>query len=311
MKKLSVVAPVFNEEELVEELVSRISKTLKTLKEWEGNIVIVDDGSNDDTFLKLTTLSKQAPNLSVVSLSRNFGHQAAVTAGIDHAKGDAIVVMDGDLQDPPELIPNLLEKHEEGFDVVYAIRAKRKEGFLKRGAYSLFYRILRLFSNHVPMPKDAGDFSLISVRVADVIRRMPERNRFVRGLRAWAGFSQVGIPYQRERRYAGKPKYSFLKLMRLAYDGIFSFSYVPITIVTIIGFVSSLAAFVGIATVLYFRITQGREIPGFASLAIFILFFGGVQLVGLGVLGEYIRRMYDEVKQRPHYVVKSVIQSRH
>lgn len=307
MKKLSVVAPVFNEQETVEELVSRIFDTFKNLKGWEGDIVIVDDGSRDETFLKLTDLSNKNPNLSVVSFSRNFGHQAAVTAGIDHAKGDVIIVMDGDLQDPPELIPELLQKHEEGFDVVYAVRTKRKEGILKRSAYSIFYRILKLFSNHVPMPRDAGDFSLISRRVAEVMKSMPERNRFVRGLRAWAGFSQVGILYQRDQRYGGKPKYSFLKLLRLAYDGIFSFSYVPITLVTIAGFISSFISFVGIVYVLYFRFVEGREVPGFAALAIFVLFFGGVQLMALGILGEYIRRVYDEVKQRPHYVVRQVL----
>ncbi len=309
MKKVSVVAPVFNEEETVVELVSRISNALKALKGWEGDIVIVDDGSRDGTLAHLTQLSLENPKLSVVSFSRNFGHQAAVTAGIDYAEGDAIVVMDGDLQDPPELIPELLQKHEEGFDVVYAVRAKRKEGFLKRGAYSIFYRIFRLFSNHVLMPRDAGDFSLISRRVAEVMKRMPERNRFVRGLRAWAGFSQVGISYQRDHRYAGKPKYSFLKLLRLAYDGIFSFSYVPITLVTVAGFVSAILSFIGIVYVLYFRITEGREVPGFATLAIFILFLGGLQLMALGVLGEYIRRMYDEVKQRPHYVVRTILGS--
>jgi polyisoprenyl-phosphate glycosyltransferase len=194
--------------------------------------------------------------------------------------------------------------HEEGFDVVYAVRAKRREGVLKRMAYSLFYRVLRFSSNHVSMPRDSGDFALVSRRVADVMRSMPERNRFVRGLRAWAGFSQTGVPYERDARRAGKTKYSLRKLIRLAYDGIFSFSYVPITVVTIIGFLTAVLAFLGVLAVLYFRLTEGREVPGFAATATIILFFGGVQLMALGVLGEYIRRIYDEVKQRPHYVVR-------
>lgn len=306
MKKLSVVVPLFNEQDGVDELIGRLSAVLDTIHGWHAEIIVVDDGSTDATVARLYTLQQQEKRLIVVALSRNFGHQAAVTAGLDHATGDAVVVMDGDLQDPPECIPALLHKHEEGFDVVYAVRRKRKEGVLKRFAYYLFYRVLHRLSRQVPIPQDAGDFALMSRRVVLAMAAMPERNRFVRGLRAWVGFSQIGVSYERDARYAGTPKYSFTKLLRLAYDGIFSFSYVPITIVSIVGIVSSFVAFCGIGIVLYFRFVDGREVPGFAATAVIILFFAGLQLMALGAFGEYIRRIYDEVKQRPHYVVRGV-----
>jgi dolichol-phosphate mannosyltransferase len=303
MKKLSVVVPLYNEEQVLPELVVRLSDALSATN-VAYEIVFVDDGSSDGTVSILADTAKDDTRIKVVALSRNFGHQAAVSAGIDAVDGDAVVVMDGDLQDPPELIHDFLEKFREGFDVVYAIRRARKEVWWKRAGYNLFYRILSTFaSGGVAIPRDAGDFSLMSRRVVDIIRAMPERNRYVRGLRAWAGFRQIGIPYNRDARYAGKTKYSLWKLVRFAYDGLFAFSYVPIMIVNAIGFLSSAVAFVGIIAVLYFKLFSTRDVPGFTATAVFILFFSGIQLIALGVLGEYMRRMYDEVKARPLYII--------
>lgn len=306
MTDISVVVPLYNEEENFPELTRRLHTTLQKMG-VSYEVVFVDDGSHDSTPHLIFEHAKNTPSVKALIFSRNFGHQSAVTAGIEHAQGNAVVVMDGDLQDPPEFIASLYAKHLEGFDVVYAVRTKRKEIVWKRAAYLLFYRILNKLVSDVYLPTDSGDFSLISHHVARTMRSMPERNRYVRGLRSWAGFKQTGLEYERDARFAGESKYSIWSLVKLGYDGIFSFSYMPISFVKTIGFLFSIVSFVGILIVLYFRLFTLRQIPGFASLAIMILFLGGVQLFSLGILGEYIRRIYDETKQRPLFVINKKI----
>ena len=241
-------------------------------------------------------------HVRVLRLSRNFGHQSAISAGIDHAVGDAVIVMDADLQDPPEAVPDLLAPWRQGHDVVYAIRQGRKENVLKRSAYGLFYRLLQQVAN-VEIPLDAGDFCVLDRRVADVLRQMPERNRFIRGIRSWVGFRQVGVPYNRAARFAGQPKYSLLKLLRLAFDGFFSFSYVPLRLASLFGlFVSFLGFLLSVWTV-YKRFTLPEFPSGFATIVVGMMFLGGIQLIALGVIGEYVGRIFDEVKQRPLYII--------
>lgn len=304
MKKLSIVIPVFNEEAVFPELLRRITQITKT---QETEIIFIDDGSVDNTRSLIRSAVSTYSNIMGVFFSRNFGHQKAVRAGLIHATGDVIVVMDGDLQDPPELIPQFLTKIQAGYDVVYAVRKKRKENILKRVSYSVFYRLLHKISGDISIPQDSGDFSAMTRRVVDMIKQLDERNQFVRGIRSWVGFPQIGIEYERDQRFAGETKYSLRKLFRLAYDGIFSFSYVPLLMITWLGFISAFGAFLGIITILYFRIFTATNVPGFASTAIFILFLGGVQLISIGVIGEYIRRIYDEVKRRPHFIVSEVV----
>lgn len=304
MANYSIVIPVFNEEETLEELYNRLGKVLKDL-DGAYEIIFVDDGSFDKTKEILLNLCGKDPNIKIISFSRNFGHQAAITAGMEHSIGDAIIVMDADLQDPPEFITSLVSKWKEGWKVVYAIRQKRKEGFFKRISYSTFYWFLNKIS-YMDVPQDAGDFSIIDREIVDLIKTMPERNRFLRGLRSWVGFKQTGIVYERHERFAGNPKYSFLKLLKLATDGIVSFSYIPLRLATQLGFIVSGFAFVGAVFTLIQRLTIGT-VPGFATTVISILFLGGVQLITIGILGEYMGRIYDEVKQRPIYITQELI----
>ncbi len=302
MAILSVVVPLYNEEETVSELVSRLESVLEKIN-LKYEVIFVDDGSTDSTVSFLEKAIAKNSSLKLVQFSRNFGHQSAVTAGIDHAGGDMVVIMDADLQDPPELILDFIQKHREGYEVVYAVRSVRKESVFKRMSYFVFYRLITRMTPEITLPHDAGDFALISRRVADVLRSLPERNRYVRGLRAWAGFKQTGVMYERGERFAGESKYSYWKLFKLAYDGIFSFSYMPLLVVNMLGFLFSVVAFIGIFVVLYFKLFGEKDVPGFASTAIFILCLGGAQLLALGVVGEYIRRIYDETKQRPSYII--------
>ena len=296
---ISVVVPLYNESENVAELVDRLGKALDGQRH---ELVLVDDGSSDETPVLLRELALRSPEVKLLVLSRNFGHQAAITAGLEHASGDGVVVMDGDLQDPPEAIPDFIEKWIEGYDVVYAVRKKRKENLVKKVAYSGFYRILKNLS-YVAIPPDSGDFSLMDRKIVDILNHMPEHNRFVRGIRSWVGFRQVGLDCERHLRAAGATKYTYKKLMRLAYDGIISFSHVPLRIFSSIGMLVSLASFLSILVVLAIRLFTDKSIPGFATTAILILFLGGVQLLGIGMLGEYISRIFDEVKNWPNYIV--------
>lgn len=305
--ELSVVVPVFNEEENLLELYRRLSEVLpKVVGSWE--ILFVDDGSRDRSWEIIRKLAEGDFRVRGLRFSRNFGHQMAFAAGLDHARGDAVVIMDADLQDPPELIPELLAKHREGFDVVYAVRtARHGETLFKKLTAKLFYRLLvRITSVHIPL--DTGDFRLMSRRAVEAFRRLPERHRFTRGLVAWLGFSQTGVPYERAPRHAGTTKYPLRKMLRFAVDAITSFSHVPLQLATWLGFVVSAFAFVYILVVVALKFA-GISWPGYTSIMAAILFLGGVQLVMVGLLGEYVGRIYDEVKRRPLYLVAEEVGS--
>jgi polyisoprenyl-phosphate glycosyltransferase len=241
----------------------------------------------------------------VVELARNFGHQVAITAGLDHAQGKAVIVMDGDLQDPPEALPQFIAKWRQRYDVVYGIRERRKENWLKRIAYAGFYRLLRRVSN-IEIPLDSGDFCIMDRRVVDLLISMPERNRFIRGIRSWVGLNQVGLPIERHARIAGKPKYTFRHLMILALDGLVSFSYLPLRIITILGFSISLLSIFAAIFYAAKRLMTGLGPPGFATLVVAVFFLAGVQLITMGVIGEYVGRIFEEVKQRPLYIVRKI-----
>jgi glycosyltransferase involved in cell wall biosynthesis len=305
---LSVVIPIYNEEENLQVLYDKLTEVLEKA-EPDYELVLINDGSKDRSSELLQDLALHDGRLTVVDLSRNFGHQIAISAGLDFARGQAVAIMDADLQDPPEVLPLFIEKWREGHDVVYAVRKKRKEGIFKHVTYKIFYRLLRGIAN-IEIPLDAGDFCIMDRRVVDLLVRMPERNRFVRGIRTWVGFDQVGLAYERQARYGGRTKYSFTKLMYLALDGLVSFSYLPLRIISILGLiVSAISVLTGIAYIiqrLIFRLSP----PGFATIIVGILFLGGVQLITLGVIGEYIGRIFEEVKSRPLYIVRRVTGSR-
>jgi polyisoprenyl-phosphate glycosyltransferase len=301
----SIVIPIYNEQENIPELYRRIKNVIDTFNDTV-ELIFVDDGSKDSSFSLLNQIQKNDQRVKLIRFSRNFGQQTAITAGIDHTTGNAVLLMDGDLQDPPEVFPKFIEKWREGFEVVYAVRSKRQENFLKRIAYFLFYRILRKLS-YLDIPLDSGDFCLMDKRVVDTIKNIPERHRFIRGLRSWAGFRQTGLEYERDKRYAGRPKYTLAKLVGLAYDGIFAFSSAPLRFAVFSGFVLSGIAFLGGLFVIYRKIAHKIDIVGWASTIVVIMFLGGLILATLGIIGEYIGRIYDEVKQRPLYVVRDKI----
>lgn len=299
--ELSLVVPIFNEEETLPELARRVTTSLSGAG-LDYEVILVNDGSSDRSLEVLRGLAARDPRLKVVSFSRNFGHQAAMYAGMRRTTGRAVVLMDGDLQDPPEIVPRLLEKWREGFEVVHAIRTKRKEGLLKRAAYRIYYRLLNRVA-YIDITVDSGDFSLMDRKVVDLLATMPERNKFLRGLRSWVGFRQTTFVYERDARYAGVPKYTFVKLVKLALDGMISYSYIPLRLSYLFGGIVAVASF--LLGLVYFaqRILSSQPIPrGFTTLAILVLFLGGIQLLALGLLGEYIGRIYDEVKRRPQYV---------
>ena len=306
---LSVVIPVYNEEENISALYARLTSVLEKVG-GDYEIVFVDDGSRDKSLAVLQALAAHNHRVIIVELGRNFGHQAAITAGLDHTRGNAVIVMDADLQDPPEELPRFIAKWREGHDVVYAIREQRKEGWCKRTAYAIFYRLLqRVAKIHIPL--DAGDFCLMDRRVVDLLGAMPERNRFVRGIRSWIGLDQVGISYERHARHAGTPKYTIGRLIALALDGLVSFSYIPLRTITLLGFSISLCA---IALAVFYtvkKLTVGLNPPGFATLVVAIFFLAGIQLITMGVMGEYVGRIFEEVKQRPLYIVRRVIGKRY
>jgi dolichol-phosphate mannosyltransferase len=305
---ISVVVPLCNEEGNVPELFARISAVLDRVTAARGDryeIVAVNDGSRDGTLEALRAQQQTQPRLVVVNLSRNFGHQIAATAGLETASGDAIVLLDGDLQDPPELIETFLAKWREGYDVVYATRkARRGESPFKIFTARAFYRIIRRMTN-VEIPVDTGDFRLMDRKVVDALAQTRERHRFLRGLVSWVGFKQIGVDYERDARSSGATKYPFSKMMRFAFDGITSFSEVPLRLATYLGFIVSAFAFFYTIVVLVFKFL-GRNDPGYTSTMVAILFLGGVQLIGIGILGEYVGRIYDQVKGRPLYLISSV-----
>ncbi len=301
---LSMVIPVFQEEENLPVLHQRLTEVMRQL-ETSYEIIFVDDGSRDRSVEIMHDLAAQDPHVRVVELSRNFGHQVAISAGLDYARGEAVIVMDADLQDPPEVLPQFIAKWREGHDVVYAIRAERKEGWFKRTLYAMFYRLLQRIAN-VDIPLDSGDFCLMNRQVVDLLNGMPERNRFVRGIRSWVGLDQVGMTYERQARYAGRVKYSYRQLVYLALDGLVSFSFVPLRMITVTGFVISAISIVLAAIYFVQRIVVGPNPLGFTTTIVAILFLAGIQLITLGVIGEYIGRIFEEVKRRPLYVVRRV-----
>jgi len=307
MKLLSAVIPLFNEEPNVKELLRRVYDVMERLKGVDDyEIICVNDGSRDRTLEALRALLPVYPKLVLVSLSRNFGHQLAATAGLDIARGDAMVLMDGDLQDPPELIEQFVQKWNEGYDVVYAVRRSRKgENAFKLFTARAFYRVTQRLTN-VAIPVDAGDFRLLSRRVVDALKQTRERHRFLRGLISWIGFNQIGVPYDRDARYAGTTKYPFSKMLRFAFDGITAFSEIPLRFASYFGFCVSIAAFAVAVGEILVKIFTGYNLPGYTSTIFAILFLGGVQLIGIGILGEYVGRIYDQVKGRPLYFISTI-----
>lgn len=303
---LSVVAPLFNEQDTIVELHRRLTAVLSSLGEYE--IVFVDDGSTDQTWLLARGLAADDLHLRLVRLSRNFGHQAALSAGLDVAEGDAVVLIDADLQDPPELIPELVARWRDGYDVVYAVRSSRAgEARLRLAAISLFYRVLGAITA-TEIPRDVGDFRLLSRRAVLALRSMPERARFLRGMTGWIGYRQIGVEYARAPRFAGESKYPLGSLVRLATDGIVSFSVAPIRLVTAVGFALVVFCVGTFAWVLYVQFGTTRTPPGWTSTIAVVLLLGGVQLVSLGVIGQYVARVFEEAKQRPLYLVDEVVE---
>jgi len=306
---ISIVIPAYNEEDGIAEVYQRIVAAAHTWRE-EFEILVIDDGSRDRTLEICEQIGSTDPRMKVVSLSRNFGHQAAVSAGLMYARGSIVAVMDADLQDPPEELFRFFEKIREGWDVVYAIRTKRKEGILKRICYSAYYRILKRMAV-LDIPLDAGDFCVMRGEVVDAINQLPERNRFVRGLRSWVGFRQTGLAYERQARFAGEPKYNLRGLLKLAFGGIFNFSYRPLQFIMFLGLVLAGVSLLGALFVVLLYLNNWtiigfnpRNARGWTSTIFTILFFAAANLACMGILGEYIGRLFEEVKHRPNWIVK-------
>ena len=299
----SIVAPIYNEIDSIPELYRRVKEVMDSTGEpWE--LVLIDDGCTDGSTEKIRKLAEKDKAVRPVIFARNFGHQIAITAGWDYARGDAVVIIDADLQDPPEVILDLAAKWKEGYEVVYAVRAEREgESWFKLWTASLFYRLIYRITD-VKIPLDTGDFRLMDRKVVDVMKTMRERHRFPRGMSAWVGFKQIGVEYKRAARHAGVTKYPFKKMLRLALNAVTSFSYFPLQVATYIGFFAAGIAILAIPVVVYMRITGSQAFFGQATTLISVLFLGGVQLISLGVLGEYIGRLYDEAKGRPLYIVR-------
>jgi dolichol-phosphate mannosyltransferase len=301
---VSLAIPVYNEEVIVPELLRRAGAVLDQIPGGPHEMVVVDDGSSDRTFELLEAAAEKDPRLVVIALSRNFGHQTALAAALDHVAGDVTVMLDGDLQDPPEAIPTLLDYYRQGYDVVYVQRVNRKEAWWLRACYYLFYRLLGLLSS-IQLPLDSGDFGLISRRVVEEIRGMPEHHRYLRGLRTWVGFRQIGVPIERSARQAGITKYSALRLFKLASDGIFAFSIVPLRAAALLGATATALSLLYSLYALYAKFLLHSP-QGFTALILAITFLSGVNLFFLGIIGEYIGRVYEEAKGRPHYVIREM-----
>jgi dolichol-phosphate mannosyltransferase len=308
----SVVAPVYNEEQLLPEFCRRMVAVLESLGE-PFEIVLVNDGSRDRSPEIMNQLHEQDPRIKVVNFSKNFGHQLAITAGADYARGQAVIVIDSDLQDPPEVIPDLVQRWREGYEVVYAVRAEREgETWFKKVTAAFFYRLIDRITN-VNIPVDTGDFRLMDRKVVDAISGIREHHRFMRGLSVWVGFKQIGVPYKRDARKAGATKYPLRKMLKFAMDGITSFSYLPLQLATYMGFVVAALSLLFLIAVFILRLAASNPEPtaaafyGQASTLVAVLFLGSVQLIFLGVIGEYLGRIYDEVKRRPLYIVADAI----
>ena len=304
---ISLVVPVYNESEGIAAFYERAIGVLSALA-CDYEIIFVDDGSHDDSYAQLSRFVTENPRIRVLKFSRNFGHQIAITAGIDHAKGDCVAVIDADLQDPPEVIPDMMARWRQGFDVVYGVRSERDgEGAMKLATAAAFYRVLGRLTQ-IQIPADVGDFRLMSRRAVDQLKLLREKDRFVRGLVSWIGFNQTGITYHRDRRFAGETKYPYRKMLKFAFDGITSFSTAPLKLATWSGYGASLFAFIYLLSVFVQKLL-GYTVEGWATIMVAMLFLGGVQLVCLGILGEYLGRIFNEVKPRPMYVVEEILQS--
>jgi polyisoprenyl-phosphate glycosyltransferase len=306
---VSLAIPLHNEEAVIRDLLRRTLATLDQLPNGPHRILFVDDGSTDSTLDYLEQVALEDSRIQVIVLSRNFGHQAALTAALDYVDGDVTIVMDGDLQDPPEVIPRFIEKYLEGYDVVYAERTNRKESLLLRSCYFLFYRLVATLSE-IQLPLDAGDFGLMSRRVIEHLRKLTEHHRYLRGLRSWVGFSQTGVQVERSERHAGTSKYSMWRLLKLASDGIFAFSIVPIRAAALLGGGTIVASVLYALYALYAKLFWERSPQGFTALTMLFVFLSGTLLLFLGIVGEYVGRVYEEVKGRPIYIVSRLIGTR-
>lgn len=304
MKTVSIVVPCFNESAVIDATIAELLSVTQRLADYQFELIFINDGSSDDTETKLLAYSRQHANIRMVSFSRNFGHQQAVSAGLDVSTGDAVVLIDADLQDPPSLIGEMIDKWQQGFDVVYGTRLSREgESTFKRWSAKCFYRLLDKLSE-VPIPLDTGDFRLMDRQVVDHLIAMPEKARFIRGMVSWIGFNQTSITYQRSARFAGESKYPLTKMLKFGIDGILSFSVKPLKLSIMLGFMCSGIAMLMLLYSVYIRLMTAHWESGWTSLIISILFMGGVQLISIGILGEYIARIYNESKNRPLYIIK-------
>lgn len=304
--KISIIAPLYNEKESLPELVKRLNRLMDSTP-LSIEVVLVNDGSRDNTAQMMQQLALSDSRYHCVFLARNYGHQIALSAGLAKARGtEGVMVIDGDLQDPPELLIDFYNKYKEGYDVVYAVRKKRKENFLKKAAYSAFYRLLKSIS-YIDIPLDSGDFCFMSRRVVDVMNAMPEESRYIRGMRSWIGFEQIGIDYERSERAAGESKYSFRKLLQLAYNGIFNFSEFPIKLIKRVGYMAVGISMVYLVYSLYRKLVFDDVPQGFTATIFIIIFFSGIQLFFMGIMGEYLLRIFFQMKGRPLFIIKEEI----
>jgi dolichol-phosphate mannosyltransferase len=307
-KLVTLVVPVFNESEVISAFYTRARAALESLKDFDYELVFVDDGSSDDSFAQLKAFATGNSRVRVIKFSRNFGHQIAISAGIDHARGDCVAVIDADLQDPPEVIALMVEQWRQGFDVIYGVRSDRAdETRLKLWTASMFYKLLGRLTN-INIPPNVGDFRLMSRRVIDQLKTLREKDRFVRGLVSWVGFKQTGVTYHRDARHAGETKYPFSKMLKFSFDGITSFSTIPLKIATWMGLIAAILAVLYLISV-FIQWQLGFTVQGWATIMVALLFMGSVQLLCLGVIGEYLGRIFNEVKPRPMYVIEEELSS--
>ncbi len=305
VNKISIVVPIYNSANFMSALLEAIDEQRKT-SNWELELVLVDDGSRDNSYAKIEELAGIYPYIKGVKLSKNFGHQIAVKTGLSHCTGDYIAIIDDDLQDPPSLLPNFFSYLDQGYDVAYGVRKKRKESFIKRLSYDTFYRILKRMSDtHIPL--DSGDFCVMTKRVVDNMLKFNEKNPFLRGIRAWVGFKQIGVVYERSARIDGESGYTLKKLLKIAMDGIFSFSTMPIRVITILGYFGLIFAFGYTVYIVSGKLMNGVPVRGFTTLAILISFFSSLILICLGIIGEYVVRIYDEVRDRPYVIIEKTL----
>lgn len=306
---INIVIPLYNEEEVFEQLIGRLTRLIDEFPK-SIEVILVDDGSSDKTPTLMTELALSDHRFQAIILSRNFGHQIALSAGLKQIEAkEAVFIIDADLQDPPELLAEFYEYYQQGYDVVYAVRKNRKENFLKKFAYKSFYRLMDKIS-YIHIPLDTGDFSLISTRIAHLMNEMPEESRFLRGMRSWLGFKQIGVEYNREERQSGESKYTLRKLFQLAFNGVFNFSEIPIKLITNLGLLTIVSSFGYLIYVIAKKLIYGNVPEGFTGLLFVLILFGGIQLLSLGLIGEYVLRIFFQVKQRPLFVIKERVKNK-